>query len=308
MGFMKVLGVVAAGAAAVVAAPVLLPAAAVAAAGVGTAALGAAGAAATGAAALATGAVASTAAAVGAAGAATLGTAAVVGAEAAALATGAAGVLGGAGGLAGAAGAAMVAGAAARRKGKEEGREEGRQDEREKSAATVAKLQTKFAEQIGAVSERFKEHKDFEEFIVATFAMCLALAKCDGEIHPNERDDIFEFVSGIAHGAYPDSMKKAIAELNSSPPSFATALKLVKELDESQWDSVDTALQLITESDGIVHENEETFLMAWGRALEQKKAEKMASDVRSQLASQDESQRLSAGAAAFRDMILAVEL
>lgn len=306
MGVWKVLGIVAAGAAAVVAAPVLLPAAAVA-AGVGSAAIGAAGAAATGAAALATGAVASTAAAVGAAGAATLGTAAVVGAEAATLATGAAGVLGGAGGLAGAAGAAMIAGAAARRKGKEEGREEGRQDEREKSAATVAKLQSKFAEQIATISERFKSHKEFEEFVVATFAMCLALAKCDGEIHQDERNDIFEFVGGISHGAYPDSMKEAVARLNASPPSFASALELVKKLEESQWDSVDTALRLVVESDGVVHENEETFLVAWERALEQKKAERDSpSFQKKEVAHED--QQLSPGAAAFRDMIMAVEL
>lgn len=228
MGFWKVLGIAAAGLVAVAAAPIALPAAAAMAAGA--------------------------AAAAGSAGAAALG---------AASAAGGMGTLG-AVGLAG--GAAAAVGQRRKRKQIDDARDAGREEAMEEAQVKLTAQEKRFAKKMKQAAARFKEHREYEDFLLATFAITLALANCDGEIHPDEQRDIKEFVTGLGGAALPRRLTTAIKGLYKEPPTFKTAFALVEKVDRTHWPLINDALTLVVESDGITHKREKAFLTAWTKA------------------------------------------
>ena len=72
------------------------------------------------------------------------------------------------------------------------------EEEVEAVSARLAAQEKRFAEKMKNVSERFSEHRQYEDFLIAVYAMAVSVSNCDGEIHSSERRDLEEFISGIA--------------------------------------------------------------------------------------------------------------
>jgi tellurite resistance protein len=209
------------------------------------------------------------AAAAGSAGAAALGAASAAGSMAATGVVGAAGAAGGMGtlgavGLAG--GAAAAVSQRRKRKQIDDAKESGREEAMEEAQAKLTAQEKRFAKKMKQAAARFKEHREFEDFLLATFAITLALANCDGEIHPDERQEINEFITGLAGAALPKRLNTAIKGLYKAPPTFKTAFALVEKVDRKHWPLINDALALVVESDGITHKREKAFLSAWSKA------------------------------------------
>ncbi|MBI1320207.1 MAG: hypothetical protein GC168_14865 [Candidatus Hydrogenedens sp.] len=136
-------------------------------------------------------------------------------------------------------------------------------EDNEELQARLTAQEARFAESMKVVSERFSEHRAYEDFLIGIYAMAVALANCDGEIHHEERQDIQEFVSGISSVALPERLKLVLIDLFESPPTFNTAMLFVEKVDRQHWPLIGDMLRLIAESDGVVHDREVAFLATW---------------------------------------------
>lgn len=241
MGFWKVLGVVAGGVAAVAIAPVAAPV------------LAAAGAAAAGALAAGAGAAATSATAavvgVGLAAAETAGAAAVATAATAAavdplLVAGAASV---------AAGAVAVKRSDANARGSE------RQAAFE---AGVSVANQRLEAQLAEIRDRLKDNLVFEKYLVALFAVGVAVANVDGNIDPAERVEIEEFVAGLAGARLPKAILQEIDALYRKPPTIDESFAYLKEADVD-LSIVGDLIEAVIQADGIVTPEETAAKRQW---------------------------------------------
>lgn len=181
------------------------------------------------------------------------------------------GSLAGASTVAAAVGAGAVGGAIGASMG---GSDEGSQQERERANRAEEKLAQKAAEaeRLRKDIERVKPHaedmKKLHEFIVAAFAVGICAANCDGEIHPEERAQIEEFVAGISSAKLPTAVTRAIADLYSRPPTVFQALKYVEAFGAEDLEKFEDVVELTIHADGKVHPKEQAFLEAWSRTAE----------------------------------------
>ena len=164
-----------------------------------------------------------------------------------------------------AAGAAGAAGGAvadalddSEEQAEERGEERGKEKERARNALVLEKLQ----ERIHAIMEALKDWNQRGEQLVAMAAVGLACANCDGEIHPQERDDIDEFVAGVGHSELPSHVKERLDKLRREPPNLKTAFEIAKKakVDPSILDAI---IDVVMHADGRVHPNETAFMKAW---------------------------------------------
>ncbi len=135
----------------------------------------------------------------------------------------------------------------------------GKKVERAKNAKEIEK----FAVQLQEASERFKEHSEYEDLLIAMFAVGISVANCDGEIDPQEKINIDTFIAGIAATSLPESVKKVINQLYDAPPSFNDAMKYVEKVAKPNRELFGTIIAITSESDGVVCDEEVAFKAAW---------------------------------------------
>ena len=107
-----------------------------------------------------------------------------------------------------------------------------------------------------------KEWDQFGESLIAMSAVGFACANCDGEIHPQEIEEIDEFVAGVNHSKLPSRVKERIGKLRREPPNLNTAFELAKKAEVEPW-ILDLVIDVVMHADGIVHANEKAFMNAW---------------------------------------------
>lgn len=160
-----------------------------------------------------------------------------------------------------------VAGAIASAKDENEkvvARKEGEATATTRYALEVEKLKNAIME----YSSRLKDNQAYFELIVALFAVGLAAANADGKITSEEVEELNEFVAGIAHSNLPPNVKNNIQKLRDNPPSFGTAVQLVKKLkgqvDLGMFESV---IRIVAMADGTFCRDERAFLEAFKREV-----------------------------------------
>ncbi len=102
----------------------------------------------------------------------------------------------------------------------------------------------------------------FGNQLVAITAVGIACANCDGEIHPDERTGINEFVAGVNHSKLPDDVKEKVDRLWQSPPNLKTAFELAKK-NKVDFSLLDDVIDVVMYADGRVHAKEQAFMNAW---------------------------------------------
>ncbi|GMM87295.1 TerB family tellurite resistance protein [Vibrio fortis] len=161
--------------------------------------------------------------------------------------------------------AAGLAGSTLTDDSKDKARREGRNEGRAEKAQEVSKLKTALQQQ----ESHFASHKDYEDYLIALTTVGMACAACDGVIDPAEKQDINEFITGIAGTKLPESVKTRILEITESLPTFNTAFKAAEPYmnsDEDKQNFIDV-IESTMYADGNVSEREERFLEAWKHKL-----------------------------------------
>lgn len=202
-----------------------------------------------------------------------LGGAAIgVGAVAAAPFTGGGSLLGGAtllGSLAGAGAVAAAVGAgvagavvAANLDGNDEALKSavdaGRTQAKAEHLAEITKLNQKLA----AAIQSLKIAGQHFNAIIALNAVALATANCKGGISEEDREGIEQFITGVAAGTIPDSVKAKIASLYQQPPTVKEAFIIAQEsgMNMSIFDEI---INMVVHSKASVHPMEDVFMQAW---------------------------------------------
>lgn len=164
-------------------------------------------------------------------------------------------------------GAGIAGGVIASKIDEEEERKKKKSEKREaklkRESAERVKREQKLRENLRAQEFKFKEQKEFEEYVTAMFAVALSAANSDGEIHPNEIRDLEEFIAGESYKAIPKSLKYSIERLKNKPPNFNTAMQYVKEVSRSKWNIFDDIISIVILADGVVKPEEIAFEKAW---------------------------------------------
>lgn len=101
------------------------------------------------------------------------------------------------------------------------------------------------------------------ELVVALTAVGMACAACDGEVSPEERNDIEEFIGGISVAALPAEIRARLDLLAKNPPNLATAFELVKQYQPDSMDLFDEVIRLVIGSDGRTTPEEIHFRAEW---------------------------------------------
>lgn len=171
-------------------------------------------------------------------------------------ATGAAASLAGAG--AAAAGAGAVGAGIGAVMSKKEAEEEARKEREIVKANKKAEKATKIV----------NETKEHYQLIIALTALGVSMANVDGEISPEEMEELNEFVGGLSSQKYPQNVIDTINKIVSNPPSFNEAMEYLKKVSSVEYPEIRNILVAVMESDEKIHPKEKAFLSAYDSYIE----------------------------------------
>lgn len=175
-----------------------------------------------------------------------------------------AGSLAGAGGLAAAAGVAgAAAGAGLANQQRKQVAETSFQLAQERVAAEYATKTAALQEALSKAAQRFKEHNEFNNFVLCLIAVGASMAACDGNVHLEEQSQLREFALGIVSTKLPPTIEKAVSSLMACPPPFDQAMMYVERLGPDVWPHIDAVLAVVSEADGVLTQEEKDFLVKW---------------------------------------------
>ena len=171
-----------------------------------------------------------------------------------------AGSLMGAGTIATAAGTAAAVGGA----GAYVARKENEEDEKLNQELAEQKLRAdKLEEGIKKALSTFQGDREYFNYIIGLTAIGLAMANADGEITPEERRELEEFIGGIANSNYPPYVKQAINDLYENVPNLMTAMKYISKINPKNHETIRDLIKLVMMADNIRHEREVAFIQAF---------------------------------------------
>jgi tellurite resistance protein len=145
--------------------------------------------------------------------------------------------------------------------GKNNAREEGRQ-------AGVAAATKQYDEKVQTLAARLRSYHDFDVKVAAFYALGLAVANADGEIHPNERQEIDEFVAGCSASNLPKPTLDLIAALSEKPPTIEDAVKYARNVGLSREDMQDI-IDVVANADEIIRQEEKDLFERWTRLADE---------------------------------------
>ncbi len=161
--------------------------------------------------------------------------------------------------IAGGVGAAAGGVASAMDDSEEQAERRGAQREAAKYDRKYEKLASAFEE----AESRISETEDYFNLLIAMEAVGLACAACDGEIAPEERLEIDEFIAGVASSDLPSYIKSKIEEMAVNPPNIKTAFELSKKVGLDSFDLFEEIIEVVMHADGHIHKKEKAFQQAW---------------------------------------------
>lgn len=172
--------------------------------------------------------------------------------------------LSGAGAAAAAAGGVGAAvGAAVSSSSKNRAQEDAFRQGREAGAAEYLAKVHELEQHLAQAAATFREHNQFNAFIVCLIAVGAAMAACDGHVHELEQEHLREFVVGLSVHALPSTVQETVERLIASPPTFDEATQYVETLGQAVWPLIDGLLAVVSEADGEVTGEELAFLQSW---------------------------------------------
>ena len=143
---------------------------------------------------------------------------------------------------------------------REEAHQNGYKKGKAENAVAVKELRTK----LELLFTQLKDAGRFFDGVVAMQAVAIAAANCDGEICDEERQSIELFISGLSASALPESVIADITSLYENPLTLAEAfsIAIASGMEMSIFDEI---INLVVQSDGVVHADENAFMQAWNQ-------------------------------------------
>ncbi len=144
------------------------------------------------------------------------------------------------------------------------------QAERRGERRATARFDRKYEKLASAFEDaekRLEETDDYFNLLIAMEAVGLACAACDGEIAPEERLEIDEFIAGITSSELPSHVKDKIEDIAKNPPSVTTAFELAKRVGLDSYELFDEIIEVVMHADGRIHQDEKSFQNAWNELV-----------------------------------------
>lgn len=110
--------------------------------------------------------------------------------------------------------------------------------------------------------KRLRDYRNFDEKLLAVYAVGLATANADGDICEVERQELDEFAGGIMSSNFPPHIKEMVTRLANNPPDLQCALGFAKSAKLPKGD-IDDIIDLIINADGVVKVSEQLFRKKW---------------------------------------------
>lgn len=113
----------------------------------------------------------------------------------------------------------------------------------------------------GILSNQADANKYFDA-IVAIFSVGVSVANCDGHISSEELSDIHDFISIIGESNIPLYVNEKIMSIYQNPLNISEAFELAKNSCVPMR-IFDEFIQMVIDSDNVVHANEKVFIQSW---------------------------------------------
>jgi hypothetical protein len=141
-------------------------------------------------------------------------------------------------------------------------------DEEEEAKHAEQKIKAdKLEQDLKRAIEQFGSDTEYFNFIIGMSAMGIAMANADGEIAPEEKQELEEFIGGVASSNYPAHVKESIKNLYENKPNFNTAMTYLKKINPSNYGTIRDMLELVMWADGIEDPRETAFLSAFDSSI-----------------------------------------
>jgi hypothetical protein len=160
-------------------------------------------------------------------------------------------------------GAIAIWGASAASSANDKSREKERKkhfEEGVKAAETNASK--KHAQQVQELVEKFQRYYDFDEKLVALYAIGLATANADGKVSQEERNELDAFIGGMLSEHFPAHIRNLVIQLTEKPPTLEQALAFAKNAKLPKQD-IDDIIDLIANADDEICEFDKRFIAQW---------------------------------------------
>lgn len=136
-----------------------------------------------------------------------------------------------------------------------------------KASARFDQKYNNLASAFEEAEKRLDETSDYFNLLIAMEAVGLACAACDGEISPEERQEIDEFIAGVSSSELPSYVKEKIEDIANNPPSVTTAFELAKRVGLDSYELFDEIIEVVIHADGRIHQDEKAFQNAWNELV-----------------------------------------
>jgi tellurite resistance protein len=133
----------------------------------------------------------------------------------------------------------------------------------EKAKADSAEKIKRMLDLLNQAVESIKEYRQYEDLVIAMFAVGISVANCDGSLDDIEKQYIEDYIVGESKRAMPKNLKSAIIDLYKNPPTFETATRYAKKVNKESWEIFDILIELVAKSDGTFHDSELKFTESW---------------------------------------------
>ena len=143
------------------------------------------------------------------------------------------------------------------------------EDDEEKDMK-IAKQNQEIQKLTGSLKEavnNFAGDKAFFNFIIGATALGVSIANIDGKVSEDEKEELDEFIGGIAKSNYPDHIRKQLNLIVEEKPNFATAIKFLEKIDPSNYSLLRDMLEIVADADGETCKYEKQFLSAYDEEI-----------------------------------------
>ena len=130
------------------------------------------------------------------------------------------------------------------------------------SLAQAAKIKS-LQKHLEKAAKKFTEQNMINEFTICLYAVGISIAACDGNFDDDEAFMLKKHILGEASLVSSSAVNAALEQLTEHPPTFYEAMTYVEKLSSLAWPVIDDVLTLISEADGVVSEEELSYMAKW---------------------------------------------
>ena len=134
-------------------------------------------------------------------------------------------------------------------------------DEREKVLSL--EREKRFESALEKAAARIKDNDAYFRMLIAMQAVAQACAACDGEVSPDQQEQINELLLGMGAKWLPPQIRNALDALISQPPSLQEAFAIASQVGTDAQDLFQEIVRFVIYLDNQANDAEQQFLAHW---------------------------------------------